>query len=165
MTFVSEVYSNRTGTVTGSGSTVIALRRQLRLQLSREELHSYSVYGLIGYDLTDRLNLSFEARFQTDNKDFRFQQIDLDATTNEAIPLTNFSRSWQRFLPTVAVNYRVDDRVSLYGRVATGYRPGGFNQSPAQGFFDRIHCRTARSARAASSRRSASFPWRRLRPR
>jgi outer membrane receptor protein involved in Fe transport len=137
MTFVSEVYSNRTGTVTGSGSTVIALRRQLRLQLSREELHSYSVYGLVGYDLTDRLNLSFEARFQTDNKDFRFQQIDLDATTNEAIPLTNFSRSWQRFLPTVAINYRVDDRVSLYGRVATGYRPGGFNQSPAQGFFDR----------------------------
>lgn len=137
MTYESEVYSDRTGTVTGSGSTITALRRQLRKQLSREELRSYSVYGLLGYDLTSRLNFSVEARYQTDSKDFRFEQIDLDPLTNETIPLTNFNRTWHRFLPTAALNYKVSPRLSFYGRIATGYRPGGFNPSPALGYFDR----------------------------
>ncbi len=137
MTYESEVYSDRTGTVTGSGSTITSLRRQLRLQRSREELRSNSVYGLLGYDLTDRLNFSVEARYQSDSKDFRFQQIDLDPLTNETIPETSFTRTWHRFLPTAALNYKLSDQLSFYGRVATGYRPGGFNPSPAVGYFDR----------------------------
>lgn len=138
MTFTSEVYSNRTGTITGTSATANTLRKQLRLQQSRQETSSYSVYGLIGYDLTSRLNLTAEARFQIDRIHFTFQQIDLDATTNETIPLTNFDRTWRRFLPTVSLNYRASERLSFYARVATGYRAGGFNQTPAQGYFDRV---------------------------
>lgn len=138
LTYSSEVYSNRTGTVTGTNATAISLRRQLRRQESRETLSSYSVYGLLGYAITPRLSLTAEARFQIDAKGFRFQQIDLDPQTNETIPLTNFAQSWNRFLPTVSLNYRVGSNSSVYARVATGYRPGGFNQSPAQGFFDRV---------------------------
>ena len=35
-------------------------------------------------------------------------------------------------------NAIVDEESAYYGRVATGYRPGGFNQTPAPGFFDRV---------------------------
>lgn len=138
MTFTSEVSSDRTGTVTGTGATYTALRRQLRRQESTETLWSYSVYGQVGYDITDRLNLSVEARFQIDDKKFNFQQIDLDPTTNETIPYTAFARNWSRFLPTASLNYRVTHDLSFYARLATGYRPGGFNQNPALGYFDRV---------------------------
>ena len=138
LTYTSDISSDRTGKITGSSATANTLRRQLRSQRSREQLSSYSVYGLVGYDLTDRLNVTAEARYQIDSKDFRFQQIDLDPTTNEAIPLTNFKRTWHRFLPTVSLNYKLNRQVSFYARVATGYRPGGFNQNPAEGYFNRV---------------------------
>jgi len=138
LTFVSEVYSNRTGTVTGTGTTVTSLRRQLRRQQSRENVSSYSAYGQLGFRLAPKLTLSVEARYQIDDKQFAFQQIDLDPTTNETIPLTNFSRNWNRFLPTASLTWEPSDRLTVYGRVATGYRAGGFNQSPVNGFFDRV---------------------------
>lgn len=138
MTYTSNVYSLRTGTVTGSNATAISLKRQLRRQESQETLDSYSAYGQLGFDLTSQLKLSVEARFQIDRKNFRFRQIDLDPTTNETIPLTTFRRTWHRFLPTASLTYTVNPDLTFYGRVANGYRPGGFNQSPAQGFFDRV---------------------------
>lgn len=136
--YESEVYSNRTGTVVGTGATFNAYRRQLRRQESTENLESYSAFGLIGYDLTERLNLSVEARYQVDKKNFRFKQIDLDPTTNETIALTTFERKWERFLPTASINYKVGSDLSLFARVATGYRAGGFNNNPAPGFFNRV---------------------------
>ena len=138
LTFVSRVYSNRTGSVTGSGATVISLRRQLRRQESTENVSSYSAYGQVGFRLAPTLTVSLESRYQIDSKQFAFQQIDLDATTNETIPLTRFSRNWSRFLPTGSLTWKASDRLTLYGRLATGYRAGGFNQSPAIGFFDRV---------------------------
>lgn len=138
LTFVSEIYSNRTGSVTGTGPTVVSLRRQLRRQDSRENVSSYSAYGQLGFLLAPKLTLSIEARYQLDGKDFAFQQTDLDATTNETIPLTRFSRDWRRFLPTASLTWEPSDRLTIYGRVATGYRAGGFNQSPVTGFFDRV---------------------------
>ncbi|WP_342249008.1 TonB-dependent receptor [Sphingomonas sp. OTU376] len=137
-TYESNIYSNRHGTVVGTPAATTTVRRQLRLDNAREDLFSYSAFGLLGYDLTDRLNVTAEARFQVDSKKFRFQRFDLDPLTNDAIPLTFFDQQWTRFLPTVSVNYKVSDEVTLYGRVATGYRPGGFNQTPAPGFFDRV---------------------------
>ncbi|MCW3834445.1 TonB-dependent receptor [Sphingomonas canadensis] len=137
-TYESNIYSNRHGTVIGSPAATTTVRRQLRLDNAREDLFSYSAFGLIGYDLTSRINITAEARFQADSKKFRFQRFDLDATTNDAVPLTLFDRDWTRFLPTVSINYEVSDAVTLYGRVATGYRPGGFNQTPVPGFFDRV---------------------------
>lgn len=138
LTYTSDIYSNRTGTVTGTGPTVIALKRQLRRQESRELASSYSAYGQIGYRLTPALALSVEARYQIDSKQFSFQQIDLDRTTNESIPRTDFQRNWKRLLPTASLTWEPSERLTLYGRVATGYRAGGFNQSPALGYFDRV---------------------------
>ncbi|MDF7774798.1 TonB-dependent receptor [Sphingomonas sp. AOB5] len=137
-TYTTNIYSNRHGTVIGPAATTTTVRRQLRLDNAREDLFSYSAFGLLGYAITDRLNVTAEARFQVDSKKFRFQRFDLDATTNDAIALSLFDREWKRFLPTVSIDYDVSDEVTLYGRVATGYRPGGFNQTPAPGFFDRV---------------------------
>ncbi len=137
-TYESNIYSNRHGTIVGTPAATTSVRRQLRFDKAREDLFSYSAFGLIGYDLTERLNITAEARAQVDSKKFRFQRFDLDPLTNDAIPLTFFAQEWTRFLPTVSLNYKASDQVTLYGRIATGYRPGGFNQTPAPGFFDRV---------------------------
>ncbi len=139
MTYTSDVYSLRTGTVTlpATSATAIALRRQLRRDELTEELVSYSLFGLAGYDLTDQINVTAEARVQVDQKDFVFERTDTDTLTNDAIAETSFSEEWTRFLPAVSLNYEVTSDTTLYGRIATGYRPGGFNPTPEVGFLDK----------------------------
>ncbi len=135
-TYTSDVVSERTGTFAGPFAASAALRNVVRRDESSEELVSFSAFGLIGFDISDRLNLSLEARIQNDEKDFDFERIDLDAFTDSAIPLTSFSQSSTRFLPSISVLYRLTDNQNLYGRIASGYRPGGFNPQPPNGFFD-----------------------------
>lgn len=139
MAYTSDVYSFRTGTVSlpATSATAIALRRQLRRDELTEELSSYSLFGLVGYDLTDQVNVTAEARVQVDQKDFVFQRTDTDSLTNDAIAETSFSEDWTRFLPAVSLNYEVTGDTTLYGRIATGYRPGGFNPTPEVGFLDK----------------------------
>lgn len=134
--YVSHGLTDRFGTVAGPFAFSAALRSQLRTDKSTEELSSFSVFGLIGYDFTERLNVSLEARVQQDSKDFIFERVDGDPLTNETIPLTTFDAKWTRVLPTLSVKYAASDAVTLYARAATGYRPGGFNPSPTPGFFD-----------------------------
>jgi len=54
----------------------------------------------------------------------------LDASTcapgNEAVQ-ANARREWTFFTPTVTLRHRFDNGANVYGRFATGYRPGGFN--------------------------------------
>ena len=140
LSYVSEVTSDRYGTVLVPAASAAgrALRAQLRTDVTREELDSFSAFGLIGYDITDRLNFSIEARVQQDSKRFRFERIDMDTTTDEAIPLTFFEREWTRFLPTASLSYEFTESLTGYARLATGYRPGGFNQTPSPGFFDEV---------------------------
>ena len=135
-TFTSKITSDRTGTILGPFAASAALRALLRNDASTEELESYSVFGLIGFDLTDRIDITFEARVQSDMKDFVFERVDGDPLTDGTIPRTEFDSDSTRFLPTLTLSYAVDDDTNLYGRIATGYRPGGFNPNPTEGFFD-----------------------------
>lgn len=135
--YTSEVMAERSGTLLGPFALSAALQSQLRSDTSTEELSSYSVFGLVGFDLSDRLELTLEARVQSDEKDFVFERVDGgSAAVDVTIPQTAFDTDSTRFLPTVSLSYEVNDEVNLYGRIATGYRPGGFNPSPTPGFFD-----------------------------
>lgn len=134
--YTSDNFTERTGTLLGPFGLSPVLRSLLRTDISTEELSSYSFFGLLGYDLTDRLNLTVEARVQVDDKEFVFERIDPDPLTDETIPQTMFEDKWTRFLPTASLSYDVSDDTSVYLRFATGYRPGGFNPFPTVGFFD-----------------------------
>jgi len=134
--FQSDNFTERTGTLLGPFGLSAALRALLRTDISTEELSSYSFFGLLGYDLTDRLNLTVEARVQVDDKDFLFERMDPDPLTDETIAPTTFDEKSTRFLPTASLAYELSDDASIYARVATGYRPGGFNPFPTVGFFN-----------------------------
>jgi len=136
--YTSEIVTPRTGTLLGPYAASAALRGQLRTDYANEDLTSYSIFGLVGVDLTDKLNLTVEGRVQVDQKDFNFERVDGDPQTDQTIPLTYFSEEWTRFLPAVSLKYALTDDTTLYAKVATGYRPGGFNQNPTPGFFDQL---------------------------
>ncbi len=136
-TYTSDVVTERTGTFAGPFALSAPLRNQLRRDVSTEELFSYSAFALAGFDLTERLNFTIEARVQHDEKDLVFERIDLDAFTDNTVPPVSFDQSSTRFLPTATLLYALGDDNNIYARIASGYRPGGFNPQPAPGFFDR----------------------------
>lgn len=117
----SDVVTANGGSVPATASA--ALRTQaVRRDTSSDELTSYSVFGLLGYDLTERLTASAELRYQRDTKDFRFQRVDLVAR-----PVQTDAPTWDAVLPVAALRYQATPDVNLYARFATGFRPGGFN--------------------------------------
>lgn len=131
-TYTSDVRASRGGAYAGANPSILA---QFRNDFSTEELTSYSIFALLGYDLTDRLNLTVEGRAQVDQKSFVFERVDTrPGAPNTTVPRTPYDREWERFLPAVSLTFEATESTSFYGRVATGYRPGGYNPTVEPGF-------------------------------
>jgi len=120
--YEDDVATINSGTV--PATQPLGVRNQAVLRnLSVEELKSWSVFGLLEYALAERLKASVEARYQTDEKEFAFQQTSLGAPVNQTS-----NPEWSKFLPAATLSYELADQQTLYGRFASAYRPGGFNQ-------------------------------------
>ncbi len=70
-----------------------------------------SAFASIGYDLTDRLNLSIEARYQDDT-----------VTSGVGLP-TKFAVNTKATLPRVLLGYKFSDQTNLYANFAKGNQP------------------------------------------
>lgn len=84
----------------------------------------YAVFGNASFDLTDRLMVGFGGRLARNEQDFA--QISDGALVGGA---TNFTGESSEDVFTYMLNatYDVTDQTMLYGRIASGYRPGGPN--------------------------------------
>jgi outer membrane receptor protein involved in Fe transport len=112
------------------GATTVAALREVatRTDLSNEELRSASLFGLYEITLADAWTIAAEARIQRDEKDFVFERIDrVPAPANTSIAPLRTERDWTEFVPTLTARYAFSDTSSIYGRIASAYRPGGFN--------------------------------------
>lgn len=113
-----------------SGTTLVAPLRELaaRSDLTREDVDSWSVFGLVEWDVSDRITLSFEGRYLVDTRDFLFERVDREPVpVNSSLgPATDEQRS-SGFSPTGTIRYRLNEDNIVYARVATAFRPGGFN--------------------------------------
>jgi len=77
--------------------------------------------------LTKQLELTLGGRYQKIKKD-----IDLNAKTYYYSTLYstneyNDKRTWNVFIPKVAVNYKLNNEFSFFASMSKGYMPGGFN--------------------------------------
>jgi len=95
-----------------------------RTDSSSEDLTSFSFFGLLGYDLSDRVNVSVESRVVRDSKDFSFTRTQNGVTI---ISTGDLERSEAKFLPAATLKYDLEDYGNVYFRFASGYRPFGFN--------------------------------------
>ncbi len=91
---------------------------------------SWAAYGSLGYDITDRLNVSGEVRFTRDVKEFESSRFN-PAT---GAPLSDSFFIDDRFEEnntnyTASASYDWADSWTSYFRFATAYRAGGFNEN------------------------------------
>lgn len=114
-----------------------AARNAYRITASSIDDTSYAAYGAMRYDLTDRLELSVDFRYTSDERNFlslETRRLDNPATVaNEQIQLTiNRAINYDVFTPGVSLRWEVTPAWNAYGRIATGYRAGGFNNDPGE---------------------------------
>ncbi|TPE60483.1 hypothetical protein FJQ54_10785 [Sandaracinobacter neustonicus] len=97
---------------------------------------SWAAYGALTWPIADRFELSGDFRYTIDRKRFdsvEVRRLDNPATpVNEQVTLTiDRERTFRVFTPGVSVSYFTDSG-SIFARLATGYRGGGFNNDPGE---------------------------------
>lgn len=100
-------------------------------------MENVSVFGMVEYDATEDLTLSLEARYQEDT--ITATDEVLGAPDSTVRPAFNNVREvkYDSFLPRFTARYELNDDMNLYGSIAKGNKPGGFNPVPTQAeFFD-----------------------------
>ncbi|KTE06813.1 TonB-dependent receptor [Sphingopyxis sp. H115] len=99
---------------------------------------SWSVFGDVTFDVTDRLHLSVGGRYTVDNRDsyiFKTNQI-LGADPEfggESVPIgapiTDFDGKarFKKFTPRASVSFDIHDDLMIYASYSKGFKGGGFD--------------------------------------
>lgn len=91
-----------------------------------QKIDNWSVYGEVGYDLTDRLNLTFSGRYMREKNEAKFTQ-----------PIVSSTDSTQsKFIPSATLSYDIEGGTA-YARWARGFKTGGVNILTAPAFYPR----------------------------
>ncbi|WP_405239791.1 TonB-dependent receptor [Lentisalinibacter orientalis] len=77
-------------------------------------------FGYIEYDFSDRLTATLEGRYANETK----QLWDSAGFSDRD--------EWSNFTPRATVDYQITEDTLIYGVVAKGVKPGGFNGSPGE---------------------------------
>ena len=83
-----------------------------------------AVFGAAYYDITAKLTLSVEARYQRDKI---WQNTRRDRTGNPPTVPSEFSTTFSSFAPRVSLDYNYAENAMVYALFSRGYRPGRFN--------------------------------------
>lgn len=84
------------------------------------ESESFALYGQADWHLTEQLTLTGGVRWTTEEKDFYIEHPGM-------LPLTKSDDSWTNTSPMAVLTYAFSDAVSVYGKIAQGWKSGGFN--------------------------------------
>ncbi len=90
--------------------------------------HSYAAYGNVTIPLAERVRLSAGLRYTHEKKDYdrsTTTQINNGALTPPFVFTPK--GSWSDLSPAVTLDYQATPDVMIYGRVAKGFKSGGFN--------------------------------------
>lgn len=120
------------------------LNPQLTFLADSQDQFAWAVYLNTSYDLTDRLELSVNARYDHDER----ENTTLTPTGFLPCPVgpecaTGLVRenTWDDFQPQIILSYDASDNLNLFASYSRGFRSGGFNQTGvgavanAAGFF------------------------------
>ena len=132
--------SNRTGSLTNSalGRVFLSGDNPNVIVLGTTSLsgvENKSIFGQIQFDVTEALTVSAEGRYQVEELTSR----GVSSTTIAGVAFTrplDLSVRYKKFLPRVTVDYKVNDDILVYGVVAKGNKPGGFNAGAYNAVYD-----------------------------
>jgi iron complex outermembrane receptor protein len=129
--------------------------------LADQVTKSWAVWGEFFYDVSDTVTLIASMRYTEDKKNFSLERIaeapgfmipplppgfpPVPGLPAGGIPLTQIveqqlpnipfqqaSETYDNFSPGGSIYWQASDDISVYARVATGFRAGGFNSIPVQ---------------------------------
>lgn len=89
---------------------------------------SWAAYVNATWEFTDRLRATVGLRYSNDEKDyFRTTTVFSNLAALNTTFAFRASESWSDTSPTFSIDYQATDDILVYGRVARGYKAGGFN--------------------------------------
>ena len=97
------------------------------------EYEGWGIYGDVTRALTDNLDLTIGGRYTVDKRNFAVSHngfadsyffYSFPYFTSTPVVANN---KWSNFSGRMALNYYVNDDVSIYSNVSTGYKAGGYN--------------------------------------
>lgn len=111
--FLTNIYAQYAGIVLGLESDLGPINP---LQIFSEEASNLGIFANLTYAVNDKMTLSFEGRYQIDDID------NVNSRTGDA-----FNNETTSFQPRIAINYLIDESVSVYGQFSIGNNPAGVN--------------------------------------
>ncbi|MEJ2384648.1 MAG: TonB-dependent receptor [Xanthomonadales bacterium] len=93
------------------------------------ETTSYAAFGQVDWAFADRWSVGFGLRWTKEEKTYFRTTSTFSDILGVADPAFAFTDSddWSNWTPTVTLDYAMSDSVKFYGRVAEGFKSGGFN--------------------------------------
>jgi iron complex outermembrane recepter protein len=92
---------------------------------TNDQVENKAVFAMVEYDFTDRLTMSLEGRYQEDKIT---DSAEVDGTSTALTPpRLTLSETYKEFLPRLTARYALSEEINLYGSIARGNKPGGFN--------------------------------------
>jgi len=99
-------------------------------RLVSQDTDSIAAFVTMGYDLTEKWNVSGAVRYTDDSKDSDYT-LTVGSVTGALTGATSFSAapsdSFTNVSPEISLTYAVNDDWNLYARAAAGFRAGGIN--------------------------------------
>ncbi|MCA3254067.1 MAG: TonB-dependent receptor [Alphaproteobacteria bacterium] len=109
-------------------------QRNARYDLGTNDgVRNRALFGMIEADFTERFTMSAEARYQQDKIIGTNEASTAAATTPTGVvlPITlERVQKFTAFLPRVTARFEANEDLTVYGSVAKGNKPGGFNDLP-----------------------------------
>ncbi len=93
------------------------------------ETTSYAVFGQVDWAFADRWSLGVGVRWTREEKKYFRTTSTFSDILGVADPAFAFTDSddWSDWTPTITLDYEMSDDVRFYGRLAQGFKSGGFN--------------------------------------
>lgn len=91
---------------------------------------SFAAYANFSFAITPELRLSAGARYTAEDKDYFRTTSTFSSSpllTSVAPFVFDVSDDWDNFSPMISLDYRFSPDFMIYGRVARGFKSGGFN--------------------------------------
>jgi iron complex outermembrane receptor protein len=90
---------------------------------------SWAFFGQADWQFADAWTLTLGLRYTDEKKDYDRTTSTFSDLLGNADPAFAFSDSdsWSDWTPTIALDYAMSDSVRFYGRLANGFKSGGFN--------------------------------------
>ncbi len=123
---------NGTPPVAGFSGTSLLLGSTINASPFGRKIDSFSAYGLVEYDITDKLTVGAEARYISEDttvtrSDF-LQAAFAPIGPGFINPVQRESISDDDIVPRFSINYDLSDDVLIYASAAKGFKPAGISE-------------------------------------